>query len=68
MVVLKRPRSPFQKAVFRLHGLLPEQIYQVTDWDSQETSVATGEELMEQGRVMELPGNPDSALIRYQVK
>jgi alpha-galactosidase len=65
VVVLKRSRSPFTQAVFRLHGLRPDADYQVTNLDTQATAVVSGEELREQGWAIELLKNPDSTLIQY---
>jgi alpha-galactosidase len=68
VVALKRPRSPFLQAVFRLHGLPPERAYEVTNLDTHAMSVVSGRELREQGLEIELRKNPDSALILYKVK
>jgi alpha-galactosidase len=66
VVVLKRPKSPFTKAVFRLRALKPEAEYEVTNLDTSETVRATGGDLTKRGLEVGLPGEPDSALFEYR--
>ena len=65
LVVLKRPRSPFSHAVLKLHGLDPEREYAFSDWNGEELGTATGQVAMEGGMEVELPGQPDSALLLF---
>ncbi|NCO42889.1 MAG: hypothetical protein COZ06_27730 [Armatimonadetes bacterium CG_4_10_14_3_um_filter_66_18] len=59
--MLKRPRSPFTTARFRLHSLAEELTYEVTNLDTRATETVPGNALAEG----ELTGQPDSALLRY---
>jgi len=66
VVVLKRPRSPFTRAVLQLQGLQSEVEYEVTNLDANETLMRRGQDLREEGLPVELTHNPDSALLRYR--
>jgi len=68
VVVLKRPLSAYTRAVFQLRGLRPDGLYETTDLDTGAVSELGGAELMGSGLPVELPGKPDSALLRYRAK
>jgi alpha-galactosidase len=65
LVVLKRPRSPFLRAVFRLHGLDPAREYSFNDWGGEPLGIASGQVAMDGGMEVELPEKPDSVLILF---
>jgi alpha-galactosidase len=65
LVVLKRERSPYERAMFRLRGLDTGRSYEVTDLDSGRADRVGGDHLTTEGLVIELDGAPASAMIRY---
>jgi alpha-galactosidase len=67
IVALKRSNSPFPKAVFSLHGLNPDAEYQLTNLDDDSRTAVKGSLLLNKGLEIELPDNPDSALISYRL-
>jgi alpha-galactosidase len=68
VVVLKRPRSPFTRAVLPLHALRPSCQYEVTNLDTEAMLTATGAELAGEGLAVELAARPDSALFVYRAR
>lgn len=65
IVALRRPNSPFARAALRLHGLNPEQEYTFSDGDGVLLGTATGRIAMDGGIEVELPDQPDSAVIFF---
>ncbi|OHB85913.1 MAG: hypothetical protein A2V98_14585 [Planctomycetes bacterium RBG_16_64_12] len=65
LVVLKRPMSAQASETLRLQALDRSADYQVTSLDSGTTEVIPAARLLDQGLVVRLAGNPDSALVRY---
>ncbi len=61
--MFRRSESPIEAATYRLRGLNPEASYEITDLDTQTTTVRTGEQLMTSGLTIELPTPDSSALI-----
>jgi len=66
VVVLKRPRSAYSDAAFRLTGLDSRASYELTNLDGGATRTLTGSELAEQGLPVHLEGRPASALVHYR--
>ena len=63
--MFRRPQAGFLSGQFQLKGLEPEATYQVKNFNSGEIVRKTGKELMENGLLIELRKNPDSALFKY---
>jgi alpha-galactosidase len=68
VVVLKRPRSPYQTARFPLHGLDEVANYHISSLANDQQDFRDGKELMQQGLEVHLHEQPDSALLVYQRK
>jgi alpha-galactosidase len=66
IVVLKRPRSPYSRAIFALQGLQAEHEYELADLDREQTETASGAQLTDGGLAVTLKGQPDVAVIRYR--
>jgi alpha-galactosidase len=66
VVALKRPRSSYSDAQFRLEGLDANASYQITDLDSGAARDVPGSELAKSGVAVHLGGKPASALFRYR--
>jgi alpha-galactosidase len=62
----RRHDSIYESARFKLRGLDRSASYLVTDMDTDKTERATGQELLDQGVDISLPGQPAAALIHYQ--
>ena len=65
IVALRRPRSPFPLAILRLHGLNPDRDYTFRDCEGELLGTANGRVAMEGGIEVELPEQPDSAVILF---
>jgi alpha-galactosidase len=66
VLLLRRPGSPYESARFPLRGLDARAQYQFADVDTQERSVLTGRQLMEQGLAVNIAQRPGSALFLYE--
>ncbi|HPA47602.1 MAG TPA: alpha-galactosidase, partial [bacterium] len=66
VVVLRRPASSYTSANLKLRGLAPEQKFRVTNPDTGETTVQTGEFLFSEGLPVLLRRCPGSAIFLYQ--
>lgn len=66
VVVLKRPRSSYSDATFRLVGLDPHASYEITNLDGGAPRTMTGADLANGGLPVHLDAGPASALIRYR--
>jgi alpha-galactosidase len=62
----RRPQSAVQTAQYHLHGLIPDQLYAVTDVDSGATRTMSGRQLMTRGLPIALKSQPGAALITYR--
>ncbi|MGZ5505420.1 MAG: NPCBM/NEW2 domain-containing protein [Limisphaerales bacterium] len=65
--VFRRGESIFRQADLRLRGLEPQKTYVVTNMDTHESVKRKGQELMEQGFVVDIPQRPEAALFSYGV-
>ena len=63
--VFRRTNSPLATMSFRLHGLNPKQIYQVSDFDKPEKLSFSGRALMVTGLTVTLPPR-GSVIFQYQ--
>lgn len=61
----RRPRNSFYGIDLKLHGLMPETAYELTNVDTGQTLRLTGKELREKGLPVEIPEQPGAAVIRY---
>ena len=61
VVVLRRPRSPYQAARFALHGLVPGASYRLTDADGHNERLYSGSELLKPGLEVDIEAQPGSA-------
>jgi alpha-galactosidase len=66
VVVLKRLASSSTRATFRLRGLGREAAYEVTNLDTGTSDKRLGSQLTDAGLEIELPRQPDSAIMRYR--
>ena len=66
VVVLRRPKSPFEKASFRLSGLDPRARYEVSDLDGGPALHAGGAELMDPGLHVAIDRQPGSVVRLYR--
>ena len=66
VVVLKRPRSPYQSARLPLKGIQEKSDYLITHLDTGDQTTVPGEELLTKGVEVVLKANPDSALLVYK--
>ncbi|MEI6973014.1 MAG: GH36 C-terminal domain-containing protein, partial [bacterium] len=62
----RRRESPFVCAAFRLRGLDPAALYEVTNFDAEGTTQALGKDLMEKGLTVEIKDKPGAAVIVYK--
>ncbi len=63
VVVLRRPESPYESALFPLRGLDPGASYRATKLDTGERIEHSGKQLLETGLECSLPSRPGSALL-----
>jgi alpha-galactosidase len=67
--VFRRADSPFETGRFRLHGLEPEAVYQITDLDRpDEHTTMTGRELMETGAAITMREQPQAVIMTYNTR
>ena len=52
---------------FRLSGINPNSLYEVTNFDLEGSTSISGKELMEKGLTVEIKDNPGSAVITYKL-
>ncbi len=64
--VFRRADSPFVRADFRLHGLDPAAMYEVTNFDVEGSTKVRGADLMEKGLPVEINNKPGAAVIVYR--
>ncbi|MGA2656375.1 MAG: alpha-galactosidase [Verrucomicrobiota bacterium] len=62
----RRPQSPSESSVCKLHGLNPNSVYALTNLDGRGGADATGRKLMEQGFSVSVPDPPGAAVITYK--
>jgi alpha-galactosidase len=66
VVVLKRPASPYTRAIFPLKALRKDASYEITNLDTDRRTTLLGGQLMSEGLELFLLKKPDSALIHYR--
>jgi hypothetical protein len=66
VVALKRPASTRAKATLRLGGLGRDAWYEVTNLDNGHSGKLAASRLTDAGLEIELPRQPDSAIVRYR--
>jgi len=66
VVAFRRTDSPYESARFKLTGLHPDAHYVLTNFDVSGTTRAPGRDLVENGVLVELTDQPDSAIITYK--
>ena len=64
--VFRRPRSIYESARLKLHGLDSDGKYELRDMDEAEPREATGAELMEKGLLVSVPETPCAVTIIYR--
>ena len=62
----RRAESPFVCAEFRLRGLDPAALYEVTNFDVVGSTTVCGKALMEQGLSVEIKEKPGAAVVVYR--
>jgi len=62
----RHAESPYESARFKLRGLDSAATYELRNFDAAGTTTLPGRELMEQGLLLTLTNNPDSAVISYK--
>ena len=61
----RRPESPYVRAEFRLRGLDPAAMYEVTNVDKKGSTKVRGADLMEKGLAVEIKDKPGAVVIVY---
>ena len=64
--VFRREKNEEPSRPIRLHGLDPAARYEISDFDSQAPTQASGKELMENGLVVTVKNNPGAAVCMYK--
>lgn len=62
----RRPDVTKAAQTFRLHGLDPASLYEVTNFDVKGATHVSGKDLMEKGLTIEIPDKPGAAVIMYR--
>lgn len=62
VVLLRREKSPYRTATFKLQGLASDCEYELLNADTQEKFTRKGAALMNEGLTVDLPASPGSAL------
>ena len=62
----RRRESPYVCAAFRLRGLDPKAMYDVTNFDVAGSTKVSGKDLMEKGLTVEIADKPGAAVIVYK--
>jgi alpha-galactosidase len=62
----RRPRNRQASAAFKLRGLDPRAVYEITDFDREDPIRATGRKLMEQGLRVTASRRPYAATLTYK--
>ena len=62
----RRADAPYVRADFRLRGLDPAAMYEVTNVDVQGSTKTSGKDLMEKGLPVEINNKPGAAVILYR--
>jgi alpha-galactosidase len=68
ILAFRRKESPFPEGRFKLRGLSPHKKYEVKNYDTGICNTLTGEELMNQGLLINISNSPGSALFIYNEK
>jgi alpha-galactosidase len=63
----RRGQNDEATQTFHLRGLEPSAFYEVTNFDLQTVTKASGHELMERGLAIEIADKPGAALLTYQI-
>ena len=64
----RRGKSPYESAKFRLRGLQPEAVYQLTNPDVVGTTERTGRELLDNGLAVAVKHRPGAVIVTYKKK
>ena len=64
--VFRRPRSPKASMCLKLCGLDASAVYEMKNLDAEDTTRASGRELMEKGMPVSLARRPQAAVIAYK--
>ena len=62
----RRVKSSDETKTFRLHGLEPETVYELTNADAAGTTEMTGRELLEKGLPITVKNQPGAAIVTYK--
>jgi alpha-galactosidase len=62
----RRPRSGQATVALKLHGLDPQAVYEIKDFDRDAAFRATGRELMDRGLQLTAAGRPYAATLTYK--
>ncbi len=68
VLAFRRKESPFSNGRFKLQGLVPRVVYEITDYDTKTSTTLTGEELMNKGLPVMISDCPGSALFMYTAR
>ena len=68
VVALKRPKSPYQTARFRLQGLEESAQYELTNPDTKESKTYSGKELLNEGRGSNAQAHAGFRIVAVQEK
>jgi len=66
VMMFMRPLAPYREASFKLYNLDESAAYEVKDYNTNETALIKGGELMEAGLRMVMSKAPDSCLFKYK--
>ena len=66
--VFRRGKSPDETGKFRLQGLEPEAVYQLTNPDVAGTTEMTGRELLDKGLPIAVKNRPGAVIVIYKKK
>ena len=65
--VFRRVQSDYEAKCLKLYGLEPNSTYEMTNVDTGEKSLFTGEDLMNNGFTVTLKNKPDAAIFSYKI-
>ena len=65
--VFRRPESPYESLRIKLHGLGPDAVYALTNFDVAGATRATGRELMDVGLSVTITNQPAAVVITYMI-
>jgi hypothetical protein len=66
--VFRRGKSPDETSKFRLKGLEPEAVYELTNPDVAGTAEMGGRELLESGLTIAVKNRPGAVIVIYKKK